>query len=353
MNVPLFDPLTIGGITLKNRIAVSPMCQYSSIDGMATDWHLVHLGSRAVGGAALVMVEATGVQDVGRISPDDMGIWAEKHIEPFARITKFVAEHGAVPAIQLAHAGRKASTARPWAGGGPIIGEGGWTPVAPSAIPFDAGYPTPHELSEAEIHAVVDDFAAGAKRALTAGFQLIEIHAAHGYLLHEFLSPISNTRNDNYGGNFENRTRIVREVVCAVRNVIPKSMPLFVRFSCTDWADGDGWDLEQSIQLAKVLKTVGVDLIDCSSGGTLPKAPIPVGPGYQVPFAEAIRKEADIMTGAVGMITEPQQANEIIAQGKADIVLLARQMLRDPYWALHAAQALEVKVHKPPQYGRS
>jgi len=338
---------------MKNRIAVSPMCQYSSIDGMAEDWHLVHLGSRAVGGAALVMVEATAVLPEGRISPEDMGIWADRHVPPLARIAEFVAGQNSVPAIQLAHAGRKACTAAPWKGGKPIIGEGQWQAVAPSAIPFDEGFSAPHALTQEEIEGLVEAFAEATKRSVRAGFQCIEIHAAHGYLLHEFLSPISNHRDDRFGGSLENRLRLMLMVAEAVRAHMDASMPLFVRISATDWAQSGGWDLEQSIELCKRLKLLGVDLIDCSSGGTLPKAKIPLGPGYQVPFAEAIKRDTGLLTGAVGLITKADQANKIIEAQQADIVLLAREFLRDPYWALHAARELGANFAAPPQYLRA
>ena len=339
---------------MRNRIAVSPMCQYSSVDGFATDWHLVHLGSRAVGGAGLVVAEATAVTADGRISPGDLGIWSDAHIEPLARCTRFIAEQGAVPGIQLAHAGRKASTAAPWEGGGALTPEqGGWRPiVAPSAIPFDAAHPTPEVLDAGGIALVVAAFAAAAHRALTAGFQVIELHAAHGYLLHEFLSPLTNVRTDEYGGSFENRTRIVREVVEAVREVWPERLPLFVRISATDWVEG-GWDIEQSVELTRMLGPLGVDLIDCSSGGIVPKVHVPLGPGYQVGFAERIRRETGVRTGAVGLITQPAHAEEIVHEGQADLVILARQLLRDPYWALHAAKHLGVAVEWPVQYLRA
>jgi 2,4-dienoyl-CoA reductase-like NADH-dependent reductase (Old Yellow Enzyme family) len=342
------------GVCLRNRIVVSPMCQYSSVDGMATDWHLVHLGSRAVGGAALVIAEATAVTPQGRISPSDLGIWSDAHTEPLARCTRFIAEHGAVAGIQLAHAGRKASTARPWEGGGALTPEqGGWRPiVAPSAIAFDDTHPVPEALDASGIAAVVSAFAAAARRSLDAGFQVIELHAAHGYLLHEFLSPLSNARADQYGGAFANRTRIVREVVEAVREVWPERFPLFVRISATDWVEG-GWDIEQSVELARMLGPLGVDLIDCSSGGNVAKARIPLGPGYQVAFAERIRREAGICTGAVGLITRPEQADEIVREGQADVVILARQLLRDAYWALHAARQLGTAVEWPRQYLRA
>ncbi|MGA9883841.1 MAG: NADH:flavin oxidoreductase/NADH oxidase [Candidatus Acidiferrales bacterium] len=349
----LFDELKIREVTLRNRIVVSPMCQYSCVDGFATDWHLVHLGSRAVGGAAGVFAEATAVTAEGRISPADLGNWKDEHIAPLARIAAFIRGQGAAPGIQLAHAGRKGSTRRPWEGGGGIAdSEGGWTPVAPSAIAFEERYRTPAELDKHGIHAIADAFAAAARRALKAGFQLVEIHAAHGYLIHEFLSPLSNRRTDEYGGSPENRMRFAREVVTAVRQAWPAELPLFVRISATDWVDG-GWDPEQSVELAKQLKKMGADLIDCSSGGTAPGAKIPVGPGYQVPFAEKIRREAGVMTGAVGMITDAKQADEIIRAGKADVVLLAREFLRQPYWPIHAAGELGKEIAWPVQYVRA
>lgn len=349
----LFSPLTIRGLTIRNRIGVSPMCQYSSVYGAASDWHLVHLGSRAVGGAGLVMVEATAVQAHGRISPQDMGIWDDKHIDQLVRIADFVNEHGAVSGIQLAHAGRKASTRRPWEGGKPILpGEGSWRPVAPSAVPFGEGYQVPHALDESEIAGLIESFREATQRALAARFKLIEIHSAHGYLLHSFLSPLSNSRNDKYGGSLENRMRLLLQVVGAARKEMPDSMPLFVRISASDWAEG-GWDLEQSVALAKKLAAGGVDLVDCSSGGLVPHAKVEIGPGYQVPFSETIRKKAGIKTAAVGMITSPEQADQIISSGQADMVFLAREMLRDPYWPLHAAHALGYKVDWPPQYLRA
>jgi 2,4-dienoyl-CoA reductase-like NADH-dependent reductase (Old Yellow Enzyme family) len=352
----LFTPLTIKSVTLRNRIGVSPMCQYSSDDGVASDWHLVHLGSRAIGGAGLIIAEATAVSPEGRISPGDAGIWAEKHIEPLARTTRFMKAHGAIPGIQIAHAGRKASAARPWDGGGHLEKSGGgWQTVAPSALAFGGELPkVPHALSVAEIAGVRDDFAAAAKRSLTAGYEWMEIHAAHGYLAHEFLSPLSNQRTDSYGGSFENRIRFLVETTRAVRAVWPESLPLTVRLSCTDWTEG-GWDIAQSVELARRLKAEGVDLIDCSSGANVPHAKIPVGPGYQVPFAEQIRREAGIATAAVGMITEPHQAEAIIRDGKADVVLMARESLRDPYWPAHAAKVLQEKNAVPPprQYARA
>ena len=350
----LFDELQIRDVRLVNRIAVSPMCQYSCENGLATDWHLVHLGSRAVGGAALVMAEATAVLPEARISPQDSGIWSEAHIEPLARITKFIHSQGSVAGIQIAHAGRKASTVRPWDGAGKLAEhEGGWSDiVAPSAIAFAANYPMPAAVTTERIAAIVDAFGKAAQRALDAGFRLLEIHSAHGYFLHEFLSPLSNRRSDLYGGSFENRTRIVREVVGKVRRFWPERLPLFIRISSTDWVEG-GWDIEQAVELARSLRTLGVDLVDCSSGGNVAEAKIPLGPGYQVPFAERIRRDARILTGAVGMITEAHQADEIIRSGQADIVLLARQMLRDPYWPLHAAAQLGKSISWPAQYLRA
>jgi 2,4-dienoyl-CoA reductase-like NADH-dependent reductase (Old Yellow Enzyme family) len=351
----LFDPLALRDVTLKNRIAVSPMCQYSSEDGFANDWHLVHLGSRAVGGAGLVFTEAAAVEARGRISPQDLGIWRDAHVEMLKRITTFIQAQGGVAGIQLAHAGRKASTALPWKGGAPLdAASGGWSPVlGPSAVAFDAGYQTPQEMSAAQIQEVTAAFAGAAQRALNAGFQVIEIHAAHGYLLHEFLSPLSNQRGDAYGGSLENRCRFLREVIAAVRKSWPERLPVFVRLSATDWAPSGGWDLEQSVQLSKQLKTDGVDLIDCSSGGMIPNAQIPVGPGYQTPFSERIRRETGIATGAVGMITAAEQAETILRTGQADLVLLAREFLRDPYWGLHAAPKVHAKTAAPVQYGRA
>ncbi len=353
MAVELFTPLTIRGITLRNRIAVSPMCQYSSIDGKATDWHLVHLGSRAVGGAGLVMVEATAVEDIGRISPQDMGLWNDEQKAALSSIADFIIRQGSMPAIQLAHAGRKASTSAPWNGGKPLsLSEGGWTPIGPSPIAFAEGYATPLEMTEQDILRVTAAFRQSARRSVRAGFKIIEIHSAHGYLLHSFLSPLSNKRTDQYGGSLENRMRFLTQVARAIREEIPEGMPLFVRISATDWADG-GWDLEQSVALSQQLRSAGVDLIDCSSGALVPHVKIPAAPGYQVPFAEEIKRKAGIMTGAVGMITEPSQAEEIISGGKADIVLMAREMLRDPYWPLHAAKQLGVDIDWPVQYTRA
>jgi 2,4-dienoyl-CoA reductase-like NADH-dependent reductase (Old Yellow Enzyme family) len=352
----LFQSLTIKSITLRNRIGVSPMCQYSSDDGMATDWHLVHLGSRALGGAGLVIAEATAVSPEGRITPGDAGIWSEKHVEPIARINRFVKEHGAVPGIQLAHAGRKASAARPWEGGAHLPDDaGGWPTLAPSAIAFGGNLTKiPRAMTTADISRVQNEFVAATKRALAAGCEWLELHGAHGYLMHEFLSPLSNQRTDNYGGSFDNRIRFAVETTRSVRAVWPEHLPFTVRLSCSDWIPG-GWDIEQSVELARRLRAEGVDLIDCSSGGGVPNANIPAGPGYQVPFAERIRREAGILTAAVGAITAPAQADQIVRNGSADIVLLARELLRDPYWPLRAAQALgHADLLQPPvQYARA
>ena len=350
----LFEPLTLRGVTMRNRIGVSPMCQYSTRDGLATDWHLVHLGSRAVGGAGVVIAEATAVTADGRISPADLGIWSDEHVPGLARCAEFIAAQGAVPGIQLAHAGRKASTPPPWERGRSVAPEdGGWTPVwAPSAIPFGEGTLVPEALDAEGIAKVVEAFAAGARRALRAGFRVVELHAAHGYLLHEFLSPLSNRRDDEYGGSLENRARIVLDTVRAVRREWPDELPLFVRVSATDWVDG-GWDVAQSVELARMLKPLGVDLVDCSSGGLVPGASIPVGPGYQAGFAKTIRADAGIATAAVGLITTAAQADALVRDGTADVVLLARQMLRDPYWPLHAARELGVKAPWPVQYLRA
>lgn len=349
----LFDELTIRDLTLRNRIVVSPMCQYSSTDGFATDWHLVHLGSRAVGGASLVFTEAAAVSAEGRISPQDLGIYENEHIEQLARITRFLREQGSIPGIQLAHAGRKGSTVRPWEGNGAVPeSKGGWKSVAPSAIPFSEAYAKPVALDENGIRGVVKSFANAAQRALEAGFQVIEIHSAHGYLLHEFLSTISNKRTDSYGGSFENRCRLLCEVVAAVRGVWPDGYPLFVRISATDWIDG-GWDLDQSVELAKKIAPLGVDLIDCSSGGIAPGANIPIRAGYQVPFAREIRYETKIMTGAVGLITSARQADTILREENADIVILAREFLRQPYWPLQVAHDLGFAVPWPVQYLRA
>jgi len=350
----LFDSLKIRDLTFPNRVFVSPMCEYSSTDGFANDWHLVHLGSRAVGGAGLVLTEATAVLPEARISPQDLGIWKDDHIEFLSRLTRFIHDQGSIPGMQLAHAGRKASTWRPWDGSGAIpASAGGWEKVvAPSTVPFADNYPMPQALPIDGIQEVVNAFTAAAQRAWQAGFRVIEIHAAHGYLLHEFLSPLSNQRTDSYGGSFENRIRIVCETVAAVRKVWPEHAPLFVRISSTDWIDG-GWDIQQSVELARKLKPLGVDLIDCSSGGNAAQAKIPVGPAYQTPFAEQIRREANILTGAVGMITTPTQAEGIISDGKADAVIMAREFLRDPYWPLRAARELGRPMSWPVQYLRA
>jgi 2,4-dienoyl-CoA reductase-like NADH-dependent reductase (Old Yellow Enzyme family) len=349
----LFDPLEIKSVRFKNRIIISPMCQYSSVDGFANDWHLVHLGSRATGGAALVMQEATAVSPRGRITYDDMGLWKDEQIEPLQRITRFIKKQGSVPGIQLAHAGRKASILSPWKGGKVIeVSAGGWIPQAPSAIPFRESDPLPEAMSKADIMQLREDFKSATRRALTAGFEVIEIHGAHGYLINSFLSPLSNQRTDEYGGSFENRIRLLKEIVGDIRIFWPEKFPLFVRISATDYAEG-GWDLLSSIQLATQLKTLGVDLIDSSSGGLIPNVRIPLGPGYQVPFAEAIRKETGILTGAVGLITKAEQANEIIKSGKADLVLIARESLRNPYFPITAANELGIEISWPVQYERA
>ena len=350
----LFDPLTIRELTLPNRIVVSPMCQYSSVDGFANDWHLVHLGSRAVGGAGLILTEAAAVVPEGRISPQDLGIWNDGHIEFLARITRFIHAQGSVAGAQIAHAGRKASTYRPWDGNGAVPDEsGGWkNVVAPSAIPFADNYPAPQALTVEGIQAVVRAFVQAAHRARQAGFRVLEIHAAHGYLISEFLSPLANHRTDEYGGSLKNRIRLLLEVASAVREAWPERAPLFVRISATDWAEG-GWTLDESVELARRLKKAGVDLIDCSSGGNVPPARIPIGPGYQTPFAERIRREAQILTGAVGMITAPAQADHIIRTGQADVAILAREFLRNPYWPLEAGRDLGQAIPWPVQYVRA
>lgn len=350
----LFAPLSLRSLTLPNRIAVSPMCQYSCIDGVANDWHLVHLGSRATGGAGLVMTEATAVTPQGRISPDDLGIWGDQHIEPLARIVRFIHQQGSIAGIQLAHSGRKGSTVAPWKNRPGTLpeNEGGWQTIAPSAIAFDDGYASPTALTVEGIADIITAFVTAAQRALQAGFLIAEVHAAHGYLLHQFLSPLSNQRTDNYGGSFENRTRLVREVVTAVRDVWPENLPLFVRLSATDWVE-HGWDSEQSVELVRQLIPLGVDLVDCSSGGNLPRAAMPLGAGYQTAFAEQIRKETGVKTGTVGMITAPAQADHIIRTGQADLVLLARELLRDPHWPLRAARELGIKTPWPCQYLRA
>ncbi|MGH8121710.1 MAG: NADH:flavin oxidoreductase/NADH oxidase [Rudaea sp.] len=352
-NPSLFSPLRLGGLTLRNRIAVSPMCEYSAVDGVPDDWHLVHLGSRAVGGAGLVMAEASAVSAEGRITLGDAGIWNEAQASAWQRIAAFIRGQGAAAGIQLAHAGRKASTAVPWHGGKPLAtGAGAWTPLAPSAVAFDQ-YAVPKALDDAGIQKVIADFAASARRAREAGFELIEIHAAHGYLLHEFLSPLSNLRTDKYGGALDNRVRLLRTVVAAVRDEWPAPKPLSVRVSATDWAPAGGWDIDECVELARWLKHDGVDLIDVSSGGNVPHVKIPLAPGYQVPFARRIRHEADIATGAVGLITTSRQAQEILERGDADLVFFAREMLRDPYFPRRAAQELGVEIKPPDQYLRA
>ncbi len=349
----LFDPLPLRSVVLPNRIAVSPMCQYSAEGGRANDWHFVHLGTRAVGGAGLVFAEATAVEARGRISPADLGLWEDAQVEPLARIARFVAEQGAVAGLQVAHAGRKASTAAPWDGGGPIPeAAGGWRPVGPSPIPFTPAHPVPEPLAEADVAAVVAAFAASARRAAAAGFRVLELHFAHGYLVHQFLSPLSNRREDRYGGSLENRMRLALEIAAAARRAWPERLPLAARISATDWAEG-GWDLEQSVELARRLGDAGVDLVDCSSGGLVARASVPAGPGYQAAFAERIRREAAVATGAVGMITAPAQADHVIRTGQADLVLLAREMLRDPYWPLRAARELGHEARWPRQYLRA
>jgi 2,4-dienoyl-CoA reductase-like NADH-dependent reductase (Old Yellow Enzyme family) len=349
----LFSPLKIKDIELKNRIAVSPMCEYSSEDGFANDWHLVHLGSRAVGGAGLVIQEATAVSPEGRITAKDLGIYKEEHVEKLKQITNFIHAHDAVAGIQLAHAGRKASHAIPWEGGKQLkIKEGGWQTLSASAISFAEDEKPPVALTENDIKKVLDDFESAALRALKAGYKIIEIHAAHGYLINQFLSPLSNTRDDEYGGSFENRIRLLIEITIAIKKVWPENYPLFVRISASDWIEG-GWDIEQSVRLSIILKNMGVDLMDCSSGGTSPHAKIPLGPGYQVPFAERVKKETGILTGAVGLITTPQQAEEILEKEQADIILLAREFLRDPYFPMHAAQSLGEDIKWPSQYERA
>ena len=349
----LFAPLRLRGVEFRNRVFVSPMCQYSAADGVPGDWHLVHLGSRAVGGAGLVLTEATAVTAEGRISPGCTGLWTDGQARAFAPLAAFVAAHGAVPGVQLAHAGRKASTALPWLDGGPLApDDGGWETVAPSAVPFGPGHRAPRELSAPEIDDLVTHFAAATSRAADAGFRVVEIHMAHGYLLHEFLSPLSNRRTDEFGGVLENRARFPLQVAAAVRAAFPAAQPVFVRISATDWVAG-GWDLPQSVQLARWLKNAGVDLVDCSSGGLVPDAKVPAGPGYQVPFAAAIRRDAGVPTAAVGLVTEARQAEQIVASGDADAVLLARQLLRDPYWPLHAALELGADAPWPSQYLRA
>jgi 2,4-dienoyl-CoA reductase-like NADH-dependent reductase (Old Yellow Enzyme family) len=349
----LFTPLTIKSVTFKNRLVVSPMCEYSSVDGFANEWHLVHLGSRAVGGAGLIITEATAVSAEGRISPGDLGIWKNAHLDKLKTITSFIHKHGAVAGIQLAHAGRKASCAVPWNGSLQLSKEnGGWQTVSASPVPFHEKDSPPEALTTEGIKKVIDDFKAAAERALSAGFKLIEIHAAHGYLIHQFLSPFSNQRTDEYGGSFENRIRLLIEVTTAIQSVWPKELPLFVRISATDWTPG-GWNENDSVRLATVLKDNGIDLVDCSTGGNVPAAKIPVGPGYQVRFAAQVKKETGILTGAVGVITSAEQAEAILAKEEADVIIMAREMLRDPYFPLHAAQQLGADVEWPQQYQRA
>jgi 2,4-dienoyl-CoA reductase-like NADH-dependent reductase (Old Yellow Enzyme family) len=349
----LFEPMQLRSIELKNRIVVSPMCQYSAGDGFANDWHLVHLGSHAVGGAGLVFSEATAVSPEGRISREDLGIWKDDHVEMLQRITSFIEKQGAVPGMQLAHAGRKASHHSPWQGGKALTtAEGAWQTLAPSAVPFKEEEPQPKEMNKKDIEQLISDFRMAAARAMKAGFKIIEIHAAHGYLLNEFMSPLSNQRTDEYGGSFENRIRIVLEVIHAIREVWSKELPLFIRISSTDWMEG-GWRDEDSVKLALAIKAKGVDLIDCTSGGISPLQKIPVAPLYQVPFAEKIKKEAGILTGAVGLITRVQEAEQILNKQQADLIFMARQLLRDPYFPLHAAKELNVDVPWPVQYERA
>ena len=350
--VDLFTPITLRGLITRNRIAMAPMCMYSADDGFANDFHLVHLGSRAMGGVGLVVVEATAVTADGRISPYDLGIWKDEHIEPLERVARFLEAQGAAPAIQLAHAGRKASSDAPWKGGASLktAAEGGWPVVGASPIPFTEDDPIPVPLDESGIEHCIQAWEAAAQRALKAGFKVIEIHAAHGYLLHQFLSPISNHRHDQYGGSLENRMRFLLHVTERLRAIIPEDLPLFVRISATDWVEG-GWDVEQSVVLCKRLKELGVDLIDVSSGGTVHDAKIPVAKGYQVPFAQRIREEVGIRTGAVGLISDPQYADDIITSGQANLVFLARELLREPYWAIKAQHALEEEAVWPTQYG--
>ncbi|GAA2828430.1 NADH:flavin oxidoreductase/NADH oxidase [Kitasatospora paracochleata] len=354
----LFEPITLRSLTIPNRVWMSPMCMYSAApegpdEGVATDFHLAHLGARAAGGAGLVMVEATGVVPQGRISPWDLGLWNDRQQEQLARIAALIASHGAVPAVQLAHAGRKASTRQPWVGGGPLpVADGGWAVAGAAPVAFGDGYPVPHELSVEEIRDVVTGFADAARRALAAGIEVVEVHGAHGYLIHQFLSPVANRRTDGYGGSFAGRARLALEVAAAVRTVWPADLPVFFRLSATDWLPEEpSWTVEESVLLAKELQAVGIDLIDVSSGGMSPNARIEIGPGYQVPFAERIRTGAGLPVSSVGLITEPAQAEAIVADGRADAVMLGRELLRDPYWPLHAARELGAERHWPRQYG--
>ncbi len=349
----LFSPFRLRDLTFRNRIFVSPMCQYSSQDGFATDWHLVHLGSRAVGGAALVMVEATAVSPEGRISPGDLGIWSDDHVTKLSQIAQFIKDQGAAPGIQLAHAGRKGSTAAPWEKQDFLSrSEGGWETFAPSSIAFDKKYAAPTEMTLTQIAKVEDDFQKAIQRSLAAGFQVIELHMAHGYLLNEFLSPVTNRRTDQFGGDFSGRTRLPLKIARSARDLWPQELPVFLRISATDWVER-GWDLPQSIEFSKELKKIGIDLVDCSSGGIIPNAKIPMGPGFQVPFADTIRRESEIATGAVGDITEPQQAEEILRRDQADAVFIGREFLRNPYWPIQAAQELNFNLNWPKQYERA
>lgn len=348
----LFEPLKLRDVVLANRIGIPPMCQYSAQDGIASDWHFVHYGSRAVGGAALMIVEATAVDPAGRISPGDLGLWNDSQCEPLARIVRFAQQQGCVAAVQLGHAGRKGGIGLGWQAQRSLtVEEGGWTAVAPSALSFGEGYAVPQQLDTAAIEALITQFSAAAVRAREAGFEVVEIHAAHGYLLHQFLSPLANQRSDAWGGSFDNRTRLVRRVVEAVRGVWPENLPLLVRLSATDWLEG-GWNVDETVELCRLLKGLGVDLIDVSSGGLSPLARIPAGPGFQTEFAARVRREAGIPTAAVGLITSPQQADHVIRSGQADLVLVGRDILRDPYWPLHAAQSLGQACAWPPQYLR-
>jgi len=349
----LLSPLNIKNLNLKNRIVVSPMCQYSAVDGFANDWHLVHLGSRAVGGASLIIQEATAVSPEGRISAGDLGLWSDEQVPFLKRMNEFIHKNGSIAGIQLAHAGRKASFDVPWKGSKQILEkDGGWKTVAPSAISYHETDEPPVALTLEGIEKVKADFRSATKRVIDAGYQVIEIHAAHGYLFHQFLSPLSNLRTDEYGGSFENRARLLMEVTAAVKEIWPAENALFVRISATDWADG-GWNLEESIKLSNLLKAQGVDLIDCSSGGNVPYQKIPVGPGYQVEFAEAVKKETGLLTGAVGLITEAQQAEDILKEGKADLIFMARELLKDAYFPMHAAQELNDDIKWAEQYERA
>jgi len=349
----LFSPLKIRGVEIKNRVAVSPMCMYSAVNGFPQDWHIVHLGSRAVGGAGLIIQEATSVSPEARISPDELGIWSDELAEAYVRVNDFIKSQGCVPGIQLAHAGRKASMCSPLKGSGVITPDnGGWRVLGPTAEAFSPEYPVPKEMTKEDIRKVVGDFTKAAERSVNAGFRIIELHMAHGYLVHQFYSPLSNKRTDEYGGSFENRTRLAVEIAGSVRSILPVDVPLFVRISSTDWTEG-GWTIEDSVKLSAILKKEGVDLIDCSSGGNVPAAKIPLGPGYQIPFAERIKKETGILTGGVGLITSPEQADMIIRNGQADIVLLGREFLREPYWPLKAAGTLKVEKPFPKHYERA